>query len=521
MMLEYTRSLTPGNLASSRRPVEESLSFYGKKIGVDVGSFPIKIKSAVYFPKNTVAPFEAASVLAAGERISVFSSASNELLERCSYIRTESGVVPLGTEMRIKIAEKVSESVKSGAHIRICATVRGAEQGSRPALNGAILEGVFALSKLAGKDSAKRKAELVNVGINPVLFINSEKPFDIRESMRLFGVGSRNDVLTYSAFCERPMKLTSCLEAYRVFAGFPSAKIVDMVDALHKEGKTVESVGIDSEDLDVLSNSDVSVTFSSSVYRTDGMDFAALESNADSGKPHSKEGAQTLRCTSDATIHRAGIRGGGLEGLFNMTRIAGGIHRNLENIITYLVCSQAARLVISVIFSLIFGRLLLTPVQLLIGGMAFDFLVAVMMSFDTHRLHKQRIIDFGGKNIKVYFICSVVAAFAAGLVALIISFISQADVSRATFASVTLMQLVMLLLIRRASGCRKIFGKLCIAAICLFSISVLLFSAITPIALAAGSGWASALSLIIIPVAPAAFAVCYFALSVKKGKKKA
>ena len=521
MMLEYTRSMTPGTLDSGRRPIEEALGFYGKKIGVDVDSFPIRIKYAAHFPQNTATQFECASILAAGERITVFSSDSSELLDRCSYIRTDGGTVALDAETRSEISKKVSEAARSGSHIRICATVRGAEQGGRPSLNGAVFEGAFVLSKILGKDFARYKAVLEKAGIKAVLFANSEKPFDIRESMRMFGIASRNDVLTYSAFCERPMKLTLCLEGYRIFAGFPSDKIVDMVEALQKEGKTVESVGITAEDLDVLSSSDVSVTFSSSVYKTEGMDFTALESPTDSGKPYSKEGAQTLRCTSDSTVHRASIRGGGLEGLFNMARVAGGIHRNIENITTYLICSQAARLVISVIFSLVFGRLLLTPVQLLIGGMAFDFLVAIMMSFDTHRLHKSRNVDIGVKSIKPWLICTAVAAFVTGLAALTVSFISKADVSRAVFVSVALMQILMFTLIRRDSGCRKVFGRFCIMLICIFLVTVLIFSAITPIAIAAGSRQASALSLILIPISPAAFAVCYFAHSVKKGKHRA
>jgi hypothetical protein len=57
--------------------------------------------------------------------------------------------------------------------------------------------------------------------------------------------------------------------------------------------------------------------------------------------------------------------------------------------------------------------------------------------------------------------------------------------------------------------------------ICIFLVTVLIFSAITPIAIAAGSRQASALSLILIPISPAAFAVCYFAHSVKKGKHRA
>ena len=521
MMLEYAKNLSPSAGAYGGNALSGSISVYGKKTGVDADAFPIKIKLPVYFAASGTIPYESATMISAGERICIAASDDEKLVDGCVFIRIGSQAVELDSETRKKLKQKVSESRSRGLHIRICAS--SSSGNSRPPFNGMVLEGVLAFKKCSRRNSARYLSEICKKGTKVLLFTDVNGRAGAIEAAGLMGIKDLHGVITHKDFLRSGHSYLDAADGYKVLIGFPNEAVTELISELQKRGKVVEAVGLSADDIDILSMADVSVTFGNDSYKTDGLDITSLEHRTDSGQKHSPEGAQTLRCTSDAIIKRAGNRGGGVEGLHGMIRISGGIHRNLQNIIAYLVCSQSARVIISALLSMLSGKFLLTPAQLLFGGLALDFFGALVFAFDTYPIQisgRGTVHLFGRRTLSLIAVMSA-ASLISGGAALILTLLTNTDVSGSLFVSVTLTQLILILFLRYSAGCENLYSKLFVTvSVAALALSAA-FSLIPPIATAFGSTVSISLwSLVLVPCFPVLFVAFYFIASSVKIKRK-
>ncbi len=521
MMSEYARTRSLTSSTAEKRPLHDAIAHYGERIGIDRSLFDIRVRTAAYYPSTSENDIETAALLLHGERVSVFTSQSHRILDRCTFIRTKNGNLPLDEEIRNELKGLIAGSLSNGMPVMLCATSNAVQNG-RPAMNGLTLEGIASFIKYRLPDAVKYKNALEASGIRTVIFTESENKLKIKQIMKMLAVSDKKEVVMYSDTGDNTDELVKRIDRCTVFAGFSPDRISALVKELQNKGKVVESVGLGSKYLALLEDSDVSLSFGASEYKTSGVDFSRLDTAVDSGYEHSMESAQTLRYVSDALVKRAG-KDGGLGSIYNMTKTARGIHINLENALTYLLCSQTARIIISALASVLSGITLMTPSQLLFSGLLLDFGAALACAFDSYELSSDIFVAYSPKNIlkrmKNSLICIAIASLASVAVALPIAIITKSDVSRAVFVSATAMQIVSFLLLRKSKSVKKLFTPISVGVCAVGSVMSIAFSLITPLALSFGASTASFVSLIIIPIAPAIFSLLHFLFFRKKTQK--
>ena len=518
LMVDYARTLSPSSVAAGRRPLFDALSDYGSRIGIDLESFKIKAKNSVYYPPEPGIGFESATFFLYGQRISALISQSADIIDRCAFIRMNGQAVPLDAETKKKIKARLGEWHNEGISTKICTTSPNAG-ASRPLANGVILEAVFGFLKFRVPNLTEYKQGLGEAGVKPLLFTDARSKAELARAMSLFAVTSTSEIVSYARVGDDADQLAKLAARGSVFVGFPTSVIASLAQKLRENGKVVESVGLSPSHFEVFENSDVSISYGVADYRTSGIDVTRLETHTDSGREHSREGAQILRSFCDALIRRASPYGGGLGGIYKLTRAARGIHRNLENALGYLVCSQILRVLIT-LASIICGKALLTPPQLLFGGLIVDLCAALVIAFDSYSMSSNVFTSYSAvellKRLKLPSVCALITAVAAVGVSLPISFVCNIDVSSALFFSVTGTQVLMLNLLRKSSGVKNILTKASIAVSFSSIIASALISIIPPLAYSFGAYGGSVISLAVLPVAPAAFFISYFFANKKK-----
>ena len=519
-MNEYARNLSPVAGNTEKRQLRDAVIGYGKRIGVDVDTFSARVRTAAHYPAMG-GLHEVTAMLLHGERVSVFTSENRDLIEKCTFIRTQSGNVPLTQELKAEMSEYISDMQNGGLRFLICATSNAVQNG-RPADKGLLLEGIASFAKTRLHDVLTCKEQFEKSDTRMLVFIDGENRARIAQICRMLSLSPSKDVVMASSVGNNANVILKKSQTHSAFAGFSQDSISGFVELLKNEKKSVMAVGITDKNEKALEASDVSVTFGDFCYKTAGMDFSKLETMPEIGGENAREGAQTLRYTSDALIKRPTNKGGGLSALLNIKRVVSGIHVNLESVITYLVCAQVLRTLV-VAFSVAFGIFLLTPAQILFGGLMLDFCAAMCFAFDSHMNIEKRKASYSPKAIfsrlKMPFICATIASVAAVAASLPIALLARTDVSRAVFLSVTLVQIAAFFLIRINAKVKKIFTPLSIALLASGLLVCTLFSLVTPLATVFGASYSGLLPFSTVLVSPLIFSLTYFLLCMKTHKQ--
>ncbi len=518
LMADYTRSMSPSASVAGKKPFFDALADYGKRIGIDLESFKIKVRNSVYYPPEQGASLESATFFLYGQRMATVVSHSADIIDRCTFIRSNGQTVPLDSKEKEEIKQRLGEWYSEGVSAKICATSPNAGN-SRPSIGGLILEVVIGFEKFRLPNLTEYKNGLIGAGVRPLLFVDARSRAELARAMKLYSVSNISEVVSYAHVGDDVSRLTALANKCSIFVGFPTSLIAALAQKMRENGKTVESVGLSTKHFEVFESSDVSVSYGVSAYRTSGIDVTRLETYTDSGKEHSKEGAQILRCFCDALVKRASLQGGGLGAICRLTQTARGIHKNLENALRYLICTQIVRVLIT-LASIICGKALLTSPQLLFGGLIVDFCAVLVLAFDSYPMTNDVFTSYSAsdlvKRLRLPSLCAAITAVAAIGCSVPMCFISGADVSRALFFSVTVTQILMLNFMRKSSGVKNVFSKTSISVSVIAIVLAFLIAIVPVFAYAFGATDGSFLSLAILPVAPIAFFVSYFLTENKK-----
>ena len=122
------------------------------------------------------------------------------------------------------------------------------------------------------------------------------------------------------------------------------------------------------------------------VYAGSGSGDTALLAEADAGIVCSQRASQTARAAADVLGSPSAEKSGGIRELYSAVCRAKAAYFNLRHAAAYLVTSQVARLAL-VLYAVIFRFDILTPQQLLVWGLLFDFLAVLIIAFEKPDNH--------------------------------------------------------------------------------------------------------------------------------------
>lgn len=314
-----------------------------------------------------------------GETVSAYVRGyARSILEASAEYYIGNASIPIDKKLRLKLLSVIDEYEKSNVGLYAIAMKRTEREKLAAGPNvicrrGLTLYGFIAMRAPLFDGVAMTVDKLSSVGIKCVLN-TPEAAYEDIESAKSLGIcKSEGDILTermVEAMDEETLKAT--VSTYSVYSGLKNSSLRRILNILKENGY---NVGYCAESL-----SDISVMECARI----GYAHADLVNNKRRGKntalPHG-ESSDALRFKADVIIPTNTRHGdGGIKAVEQSILTAKLIYKNIINMLAYLVNVQFARLFI-VLYSVFTQSNILTPVQILVGGLIFDFLAIMVVAF--------------------------------------------------------------------------------------------------------------------------------------------
>lgn len=439
-------------------------------------------------------------------------SEGDELLGECNLERIGGGFSEFDITKHYKAETALGRMTELGC--RSLTVISVLPSGER------IFEGIFGYKTAVSRDAKKKCAELRAAGVLPVLFLEGETRREVMLSEEAGIVSSAAEIAFASECRKAGIPIPPAEGRYKAYLGFSRQEICSLTAKTREAGHIVTVFGTGPFDITVASRADDAVTCDRADYGTGKDDVEKLETSKPSGKGTSPDGAQILRYESDVLVKRAGLRGGGLEGLLNAFACARNINYGLRGAVTYLLISQALRLSFS-IPAILTGASVFSPVQLLYSGLIIDFCAMLIFANDRPDAstmaggYRPVTLKVPLREDRVALISAGAAGLAGALIAVLMELIGGIKTGGAAFIGLILAQYIALFTVR--SG-KRIFAKFTPVSAIITAVSalpVLVFSLIGGLSEITGMQW-SPVSLVIIFVVPTVFLLLYHTLRRKK-----
>lgn len=475
----------------------DSIGSYCRLIGVDEERLNISVTPVLFAYGNRMT-----AVYRDGDRqMTVCADRFGYIADLCvnEYIGGE--LVLISNERRTMIKKAFADLSEKGNTAFIITTHIG---------KTVTYEGIISFGTELIQHCADVIYDMNRSGVKTVLILRDETNANISAAINAGIVNSKSEILFASKFKREGKGIQDIPDDCKAFMGFNSREQRNIIDSIVDKGHTVTVFA--SETLasvgrvNVFSAADVTITCDRAEYIIGSDSSDVMEYRTPSGVGESLDGAQVLRVSSDVLVKRANGESGGIIGIFNAVAFARSLQSKLKKAVSYLLCSQVARLIF-VLPSVLFGIYALTPFQLLFSGLIFDLgalFVIAMDQTDEYEMSK----PFKHISLrKPWLICKdllIAVSVSVGigsLVSVLIGFIAKVNISGAVFVSLLAVQLLILSRLRYNGSIKAEFTKPFIILLSVTFGIVLLLSVI-PFTAAVSGVLFSLLSLIALPLAP-------------------
>lgn len=454
---EGHRNITPDEEALIR--LAESLSLYNVTID---RNYPI----IEHRPVGGASRFDTTLIRDSdGGYMAVCRGEIEEILNSCSYFTQGGAIYRMTTDDRLKFLGAASSIIRSSGKIAAFATHTTASNSLRligPIQSEMTFEGFIALREPIQNGVAQTIKRCRDSGIKVVMTTDRYTESDKYLAMSIGLISSDADILDHRRLeTMSDSMIRASIPYYSMYCGINPAGISKIIDMAHAEGRKVGLLAGGINGALLLKKADVgfarSITISPRA-RKKGIDIRTRRDPAYSRISRSAGtfDSEALKLISDVVVSDADENGnGGFAAVVAALEYARSINKNIYRMLRYLIYTQLSRIFLTLI-SIFTGNFVLTPVQLLFGGLIIDFGAIIVSAFakPSHDiLSTQKREDktiginryLGELRSVLYAIFQTVTIAVIPSVCRILGFVLSAEETSAiTFIAFTLCQVVTL-----------------------------------------------------------------------------
>lgn len=345
--------------------------------------------------KSDYNKFDTALVRFNGDNTVLLRGEADEILSYCTHYYENGRIYRLGPVERSKIEVEATQLMRQAYRVVAVASKTSRFNSLtklRDSQNDLIFEGFIALIEPILPGVSQTIARLRSAKMNVVLFCDeaSEKNYQIARAIGM--VSSRENVISGEKLRElvspEPSPSDKNILKYTMFEGMSVADKELAIRKFRENGSTVAFLGNKLKEITLLREADIGMT---ECMTLTGGDEENLEYN----------GCEALRFVSDAVVTMVDMdSNGGLNSAAEVIGSAKNINNNIDRMLRYLISAQSIRAVI-VLWSMLTGGFILSPMAILTLGLVFDFSAALIMAFKkpTNRILLERDRDISEKSI--------------------------------------------------------------------------------------------------------------------------
>lgn len=480
---------------SARRGIPDGIYAYSQRLGVDskridIGTTPISFNSN---EKMT-------AVYKDGDAQIVLNAYTfSRSVDYCFNERVYGDVILLSDEKKTSLKRIVDNFIESGNEVFVITTcINGSNE---------IFEGIISFKKVIAEGTAKKLFELRRAGVETVLILDDESPVSINMAIDSGIAVNSAEMAFASRYKASGKSIEDVPKNCRALLGFEKAEQKRYIDLMKQEKHVITAFSSSVDNYSSCLSANVISTCDRASYQLGKDDIVRLkQSNELAGDAVSPDGAQLLRFNSDALVHRANLGGGGVSGLYNAVKTARIIQSKLQNAVSYLLCTQAAKIAM-VIPAICFGKELISPFQLLFSGLIFDFMAIISIATDKSDGEimsgraKSATLRKPIRNCPEMLILSTLFPFICSITALCLTSFGGAQVSGMMLVSLLLTQLLLLFRLEYNHSVKSMWSLFNVLLLVITALVLTALALVPAVAAVTGMSF-SWFALISLPIAP-------------------
>ena len=316
------------------------------------------------------------------------------VLKLCKFEKTENGIIPLSAERKSELENLAAEKVRSGAKVIAVAITehvvnKSAYFSPNVLFADMIYVGMLSIERPVISGAMEYIKLCRECGIKLVMVCDDVSETNVMLAQNIGIIQSKEEAVTREELSSMSSDMIRTnIPMYNLYQGLnvPQLKFVE-TKLKDEEKRTVAYLGRELSDLKLVTAADVAIAELLTVTERaakKGVDMNRenVPISAVSHKDTSRGGCEALKFSADVVVSKPDADGnGGFNSAVSSVIAAKGIRRNLYLMCEYMLLTFASRLVI-VLFSMISGIMLVTPIQLIFMGAICDLIAIMMIAFE-------------------------------------------------------------------------------------------------------------------------------------------
>lgn len=350
-------------------PYAELISAFCKWADLDTQAFSVKVKEIRTEGRGVSGVFPTAD---GNRRVTVWLTERFDEIESCTQIWDGKKVHPLDRDGLNTLYRTYRKFVRQGSIPLFVVTEDHGET---------VLCAILTYAPLVCRKTAGCVKNLESAGIRVTAFLHT-----VSEShTRVLAACGLTEVFPADRPAPEGEPRTPAAERIaegcRAFEGCSPSYVLECIEALKAEGRTVGVLSVDGEDMALLSEADIAFTCTPALFASAEDGCARLDPRDSErglpdmdGTPDGCVANDRFRRAAHITVRRSSSVGGGILGVLHALRAADGFKSALDRTLRFTLLSQTVRLVMTVL-PLCLGLSVASAPALLLSGLLLDLLV--------------------------------------------------------------------------------------------------------------------------------------------------
>lgn len=422
-----------------------------------------------HIPAGDGSRFETTLCYHDGKFVVALRGDAMQVVSRCYHYRDGARIVPMTErrlhDLKVQIPRITRENYKV---IAVATKVTQYNNLRRIAANqdDLVLEGFVIIKEPLLEGAAKNIARCTSYGIRIIMTTDDVDDNNVIIAKTLGIIDKESESITGMAVSNMKRELfRTNTSLYNLYQNLSISQTRELISSLRDDGQKVGSLSRTLGEISLLSESDVGFSQGVTLAKNIGSDGVDIEARHmplaySSSNASMASGCEALKYISDVVISEPGKSGsGGFNAMLGAVKTAKVVYQNLLRTVRYLAITTVSRLII-VLFGVISGSYLLSPVQILFSGLVVDLFSVFTIAFQPPSLFvlnekndAENLVKQPFKKNVPYIIIGILWATATILLPYIFSwnnvYISNAELVSAVFIGFIASQVIVLMEVKK------------------------------------------------------------------------
>lgn len=330
--------------------------------------------------------FDTTLCIHSGKYISISRGEARKLLQCCSFYRDSTGKHRITAEKLNEYNNYIKSAAKKFCRVVAVASKETQYTNLRRLIanqSDLVLNGFIVIKEPVAEGAAQNISACLEAGVRVVMTCENSSEIGEATARSLGIINKESEIITGAQISGmKPDIFRINIPLYNMYVGLSSGQLDSLVYLMRSDGYKVGILADRLDKIAVLSEADVGFAFTEELSAGLGLG-KGRKAPIITGEKKESVGTAALRYKSSVVLlppEKSGF--GGFNAMLGTVKSSAQIYNNIINAVVYLLTTQSARLIL-VLWGVLCGKYIMTPVQILFSGFIVDFAAVFTIAFQT------------------------------------------------------------------------------------------------------------------------------------------